>query len=184
MLETEWARAEHGAQVRAFVAGLEPKNEADARESSEDFLPKPSQILSAVVTERSTFTRADVAEKVAELIRPGAISPEDMTVTVEGLVDAALTVHGTWSVTPEKSRELDNTQREGSQKYTTVEVLDEVERGVDMATARVERGVTAESIQPVEGELSPAQAEVPWVLFLGICLNFYYFLGWVVLPKL
>lgn len=158
-LETEWARAEHGAQVREFVAGLEPKNEADARESSEDFLPKPSQILAEVAAERSTFTRADVAEKAAELIRPGAISPEDMTVTVEGLVDAALAAHGTWSVTPEKSRELDNTQREGSQKYTTVEVVDEVERGVDMATARVERGVTAESIQPVEGELSPAQAD-------------------------
>lgn len=158
-LETEWARAEHGAQVREFVAGLEPKNEADARESSEDFLPKPSQILAEVVAERSTFTRADVAEKVAELIRPGAVSPEDMTVTVEGLVDAALAAHGTWSVTPEKSRELDATQREGSQKYTTVEVVDEVERGVDMATARVERGVNAESIQPVEGELSPAQAD-------------------------
>lgn len=56
-------------------------------------------------------------------------------------------------MTPEKSRELDNTQREGSQKYTTVEVVDEVERVVDMATARVERGVNAESIQPVEGEL-------------------------------
>ena len=158
-LETEWASAEHGATVRAFVDGLEPRGKEDSRELGEDFLPKPAQILAEVVAERSTFTRADVAEKAAELIRPGAVSPQDMTATVERLVDAALGEKGTWSVTPEKSRELDNTQREGSQKYTTVEVVDEVERAVDMATARVERGVNAESIQPVEGELSPAQAD-------------------------
>lgn len=158
-LETEWASAEHGATVRAFVDGLEPKSKAASCELGEDFLPKPAQILAEVIAERSTFTRADVAEKAAELIRPGAVSPQDMTATVERLVDAALGEKGTWSVTPEKSRELDNTQREGSQKYTTVEVVDEVERVVDTATARVERGVTAESIQPVEGELSPAQAD-------------------------
>ncbi|WP_257159627.1 MobF family relaxase [Corynebacterium cystitidis] len=158
-LETEWASAEHGATVRAFVDGLEPRGKENSRELGEDFLPKPAQVLAEVIAERSTFTRADVAEKAAELIRPGAVSPQDMTATVERLVDAALGEKGTWSVTPEKSRELDNTQREGSQKYTTVEVVDEVERVVDMATARVERGVNAESIQPVEGELSPAQAD-------------------------
>lgn len=158
-LETEWASAEHGATVRAFVDGLEPRSKAASCELGEDFLPKPTQILAEVIAERSTFTRADVTEKAAELIRPGAFSPQDMTATVERLVDAALGEKGTWSVTPEKSRELDNTQREGSQKYTTVEVVDEVERVVDMATARVERGVNAESIQPVEGELSPAQAD-------------------------
>ena len=158
-LETEWASAEHGPTVCAFVDGLELKCEAVSRELDEDFLPKPAQILAEVVAERSTFTRADVAEKAAELIRPGAVAPDDMTVTVERLVEASLSEKGTWSVTPEKSRELDNTQREGSQKYTTVEVVDEVERAVDMATARIERGVNAEPIQPVEGELSPAQAD-------------------------
>ena len=50
-------------------------------------------------------------------------------------------------------------RQNGAIEYTTVEVVDEVECGVDMATARVERGVNAESIQPVEGELSPAQAD-------------------------
>ncbi|WP_246817371.1 MobF family relaxase, partial [Corynebacterium sp. HMSC071B10] len=158
-LETEWASAEHGATVRAFVDGLEPRGKEDSRELGEDFLPKPAQVLAEVIAERSTFTRADVAEKAAELIRPGAVSPQDMTATVERFVDAALGEKGTWSVTPEKARQLDNTQREGSQKYTTVEVVDEVERVVDMATARVERGVNAESIQPVEDELSPAQAD-------------------------
>lgn len=158
-LETEWVSAEYGATVCAFVDGLEPRSKAVSCELGEDFLPKPAQILAEVVAERSTFTRADAAEKAAELIRPGAVSPQDMTATVERLVDAALGEKGTWSVTPEKSRELDNTQREGSQKYTTVEVVDEVERVVDMATARVERGVNVESIQPVEGELSPAQAD-------------------------
>ena len=159
-LETEWAHAEYGAQVRAFVAGLESsRSDETVSGVEENSLPHPSHVLAEVIAERSTFTRADVAEKAAELIRPGVVSPEDMTATVERLVDAALGDNGTWSVTPEKSRQLDNTQREGSQKYTTVAVVDEVERAVDMATARVERGVNAESIQPVEGKLSPAQAD-------------------------
>ena len=159
VLEAEWISGEYGATVRAFVDGLEPRGKADSGESGGGFLPEPAQILAEVVAERSTFTRADVAEKAAELIRPGAVAPQDMTATVERLVDAALGEKGTWSVTPEKSRALDATQREGSQKYTTVEVVDEVERAVDMATARVERGVYAESIQPVEGKLSPSQAD-------------------------
>ena len=159
-LETEWAHAEYGAQVREFVAGLEPPRSGETVSGvEENSLPHPAHVLAEVIAERSTFTRADVAEKAAELIRPGVVSPEDMTATVERLVDAALGENGTWSVTPEKSRQLDNTQREGSQKYTTVAVVDEVERAVDMATTRVERGVNAESIQPVEGKLSPAQAD-------------------------
>ncbi|WP_410764720.1 MobF family relaxase (plasmid) [Corynebacterium rhinophilum] len=158
-LETEWAHAEYGAQVREFVAGLESRSSVTVSGVEENSLPLPSQVLAEVIAERSTFTRADVAEKAAELIRPGVVSPEDMAVTVERLVEAALGENGTWSVTPEKSRQLDNTQREGSQKYTTVAVVDEVERAVDRATARVERGVNAESIQPVEGKLSPAQAD-------------------------
>lgn len=158
-LEAEWAHTEYGAQVRAFVASLESRSDKAASEVEENSLPLSSQILAEVIAERSTFTRADVAEKAAELIRPGAVAPEDMTATIERLVDAALGEKGTWSVTPEKSRQLDNTQREGSQKYTTVAVVDEVEHAVDMATARVERGVNTESIQPVAGELSPAQAD-------------------------
>ncbi|MCS4492593.1 MobF family relaxase, partial [Corynebacterium sp. ES2715-CONJ3] len=158
-LETEWTSTEYGARVREFLAGLEPNRRSAVDGVIEDCLPQPSQILSMVVAERSTFTRADVAEKAAELIRPGVVTPGDMTATIERLVDAALDERDIWSVTPEKSRELDNTQREGSQKYTTIEVVDEVERAVDMATALVERGVHAGMIHPVEGELSPAQAD-------------------------
>lgn len=177
-LETEWTHAEYGAQVRAFVAGLEsPRSGETVSGVEENSLPHPAHVLAEVIAERSTFTRADVAEKAAELIRPGVVSPEDMTATVERLVDAALGANGTWSVTPEKSRRLDNTQREGSQKYTTVAVVDEVERAVDMATARVERGVNAESIQPVEGKLSPAQADA-----MRAVVNSDYLVSVVVAP--
>ncbi|MBC3186972.1 AAA family ATPase [Corynebacterium sp. zg-331] len=115
--------------------------------------------MAAVIHERSTFTRADVAEKAAELIPVGAIEPREMHAAVEELTNAALSETNTWSVTPEKDRSVDDTQREGSQRYTTTAVIEEVERGVNLATTLVYRGVSAEKITPIEGALSPAQAD-------------------------
>ncbi|MDN6457241.1 MULTISPECIES: MobF family relaxase [Actinomycetes] len=158
-LEVEWAGSKHGVAVRDFVSSLGSQSAKSRALREEVLLPSASQILAEVVAQRSTFTRADIAEKAAELIRPGIVKPADMMPTVECLVDACLAEAGTWSVTPERSRYLDKTQREGSQKYTTDIVVDEVERGVDMATIRVNQGVKADSIQPRRGTLSPAQAD-------------------------
>src|SRR5699024_9230849 len=63
------------------------------------------------------------------------------------------------SVTPDRAREVDRSQREGSQRFTTDAVIQEVNKGIDLAVTRINNAVSAESIVPVEGKLSPAQAE-------------------------
>src|SRR5699024_4023588 len=46
-----------------------------------------------------------------------------------------------------------------SQRFTTDAVIQEVNKGIDLAVTRINNAVSAESIVPVEGKLSPAQAE-------------------------
>lgn len=155
-LSQDWNSTAYTHTIRDFITALgEP---ATAYEEN-PCLPSPTEILAAVIHERSTFTRADVAEKAAELIPVGAIEPREMHAAVEELTNAALSETNTWSVTPEKDRSVDDTQREGSQRYTTTAVIEEVERGVNLATTLVYRGVSTEKITPIEGALSPAQAD-------------------------
>src|SRR5690625_6992035 len=78
--------------------------------------------------------------------------------TIESLTDAALASSDSLSVTPDKDPAVDNTQREGAQRFTTTAVIDEVEQAVRLATAVVDAGVSAESINPVPGALSENQA--------------------------
>ena len=66
------------------------------------------EILDAVVAERSTFTRADVAEKIAEMMPAGAVSHADVLATIEPLADNVVApdlsdvTEAAWPVTPEK----------------------------------------------------------------------------------
>ena len=122
-------------------------------------LPSPEEIVTAATAQRSTFTRADLVEATAELIPVGAVAPGEVAAAVEHLVGEALANGSAWSVTPEKSRVIDPTAREGSQRYTSEPVVAEVERGIELATKEVHRGVSAAEIVPATGELSESQAD-------------------------
>src|SRR5699024_5796366 len=113
-----------------------------------------------VIAERSTFTRADVVEKVAELLPVGAVEPHLMLRTIESLTDAALASSDSLSVTPDKDPAVDNTQREGAQRFTTTAVIEEVEQAVRLRTVVVDGGVSAASIKLGPGALaeSPSSA--------------------------
>src|SRR5699024_5110962 len=121
-------------------------------------LPDSADILAEVIAERSTFTRADVAEKVAELLPVGAVEPHLMLRTIESLTDAVLASDDSLSVTPDKDPAVDNTQREGAQRFTTTAVIDEVEQAVRLATDVVDAGVRAESLISIPGALSDNRA--------------------------
>src|SRR5699024_43867 len=121
-------------------------------------LPDSADILAEVIAERSTFTRADVAEKVAELLPVGAGEPHLMLRTIESLTDAALASSDSLSVTPDKDPAVDKSVGEGARRFTTTAVMDGVEQAVRLATAVVDAGVRAESIKPVPGALSENQA--------------------------
>lgn len=88
-------------------------------------LPSPEEIFAAATAQRSTFTRADLVEAAAELIRVGAVPPGEVA-AVQHLVDKALATGSAWSVTPEKSRAINPAAREGSQRYTSEPVVTEV----------------------------------------------------------
>ena len=152
-LETQWAQQRAAQQVAQFAAGLG----AGATEEKKN-LPTPEAVLTEVIAERSTFTRADVVEKCAEMIPVGTLSPDEILGFVEATATQALESVAL-SVTPDRAREVDNTQREGSQRFTTDAVIQEVNKGIDLATTRTHNAVSADSIVPVEGKLSPAQAE-------------------------
>lgn len=122
-------------------------------------MPTPGEIIEAVTAERSTFTRADVVETVAALLPVGAVKPDQVWQTVEQLTNAVFAEHAAWTITPEKSRTIDKTAREGSQRFTSEAVVEEINRGIDLATEVIAEGVSAESITPVEGQLSQEQAE-------------------------
>ena len=151
-LENRWAQQQAAQQVARFAAGLG----AGAVEVKKP-LPTPEAVLTEVIEERSTFTRADVVEKCAEMIPVGALDVEEIVPFAEMIATAALDSVAL-SVTPDRARELDRSQREGSQRFTTDAVIEEVNKGIDLATMQVDNAVSAESIVPVEGQLSPAQA--------------------------
>ncbi|WPF69827.1 MobF family relaxase [Corynebacterium sp. 21KM1197] len=155
-LRNGWDAIAYSNTVRDFIDSLEAPPTVLGESPP---LPSPAEILAAVVHERSTFTRADVVEKTAELLPVGAIPPEEIHAVVEELTEVALSETNTWLVTPEKDRSVDDTQREGSQKYTTTAVIAEVEHGVDLATQLVHRGIKTATITPVDGVLSAAQAD-------------------------
>ncbi|SLM89585.1 transfer protein homolog TraA [Corynebacterium casei] len=160
-LETQWAQREHSETVRGFIASLDKNPVDDGAQiypHGGKTLPDSADILSEVIAERSTFTRADVAEKVAELLPVGAVEPHLMLRTIESLTDAALASDDSLSVTPDRDPAVDNTQREGAQRFTTKAVIDEVEQAVRLATAVVDAGVSTESIKPIPGALSENQA--------------------------
>ncbi|GAB3597879.1 Multifunctional conjugation protein TraI (plasmid) [Corynebacterium faecale] len=153
-LETQWNQHQAAGLVARFVADLGTTPESENRKP----LPTPEAVLTEVTTERSTFTRADVVEKCAEMIPVGALNVDEIVEFAEATATAALESVAL-SVTPDRAREVDNTQREGSQRFTTDVVIEEVNKGIDLAVTRTNNAVSAASIVPVEGKLSPAQAE-------------------------
>ncbi|MCS5480952.1 relaxase domain-containing protein [Corynebacterium sp. YIM 101645] len=153
-LETQWAQNQTAEHVQRFAADLGGARGVD----SDKALPTPEAVLTEVIAERSTFTRADVVEKCAEMIPVGALNVDEILGFVEATATHALESVAL-SVTPNLAREVDNTQREGSQRFTTDAVIQEVNKGIDLATTRTNNAVSADSIVPVEGTLSPAQAE-------------------------
>lgn len=160
-LEEQWSQRNHSQTVCGFIASLGSNPVDDGAHiypHDGRTLPDSVDILSKVIAERSTFTRADVAEKVAELLPVGAVEPHQILSTIEFLTDAALASDDSLSVTPDKDPTVDNTQREGAQRFTATAVIDEVEQAVRLATDVVGAGVGAESIKPVPGALSENQA--------------------------
>lgn len=154
-LEVRWRIKAHTSSAAEFIAGLAADRDSTRRVS----LPTPGEIIEAVTAERSTFTRADVVETVAALLPVGAVKPDQVRQTVEQLTNAVFAEHAAWTITPEKSRTIDKTAREGSQRFTSEAVVEEINRGIDLATEVIAEGVSAESITPVEGQLSQEQAE-------------------------
>ncbi|WCZ35910.1 AAA family ATPase [Corynebacterium heidelbergense] len=78
---------------------------------------------------------------------------------IEALVDEVFASGLAWTVTPERSRGYDRRMREGSQRFTAEVVVDEVNRGIDLACQQVRSPVRQPvEITPVDGVLSDAQA--------------------------
>lgn len=155
-LQERWKTSEAGVHARAMITGLSAGLGGEKQGAR---LPSTEEILAAVTAEQSTFTRADVVETVAELIPVGAVDTDQVTATIERLTSEVFAGKAAWTVTPEKSRLVDKTAREGSQRFTSEAVVAEVDRGIDLATEVIAQGVSAEMIQPEEGVLSRDQAE-------------------------
>lgn len=158
-LEADWRQRRAGQKVREIIADVSPRPEPAERVHEHAALPTIADIIDAVTEERSTFTRADVVEKTAELIPVGAVDPEHVLFTVEGLAEQVFRDGAAWTVTPDKSRVWDKTAREGSQRFTSQGVVDEVNYGIDLACEVTNAGVDAASIREIPGKLSTAQAE-------------------------
>ncbi|MCF4007769.1 relaxase domain-containing protein [Corynebacterium uropygiale] len=154
-LVSGWKSSAAGVGARDFIAGLSPR----AVEGGPVEVPTAGEIIAAVTAERSTFTRADVVEKVAEMLPVGVAKPGDVRGVVERITDEVFASLLAWTVTPDKDRSRDKTAREGTQRFTSEDVVSEVNRGIDLATEVVAAGVSADTIQPVEGRLSRDQAE-------------------------
>lgn len=163
-LESRWRALPEAETVAAFVDSLGDV-EANRQTNVDAALPEVEEILAAVVAERSTFTRADVVEKIAEMMPVGAVSHADMLAAIERLADNVVApdlsdmAEGAWPVTPEKSRKYDKTAREGSQRFTSRSVVSEVDRAIDLACDMTYSGVVASEIKPIEGALSIEQAD-------------------------
>ncbi|KAA8719787.1 MobF family relaxase [Corynebacterium phocae] len=161
-LYERWLSNPFAKQVQRFarlLGGCKPQLRAGEDKHREQEWPSAEEILGAVVDERSTFTRADVVEKVAELLPVGVVASEKLAEVVEGLATEALAHADAWVVTPEKSRAVDNTEREGALRFTTKSVVSEVSGIVRMASSVTHRGVNASAIVPIEGVLSQEQAD-------------------------
>ena len=158
-LEANWRQRPAGHTVRENIADIRPRTELAERTHERPGLPTIAEIIEAVTEERSTFTRADVVEKTAELIPVGAVETEKILATVEELTEQVFRDGAAWTVTPDKSRVWDKAAREGSQRFTSQGVVDEVNRGIDLACAVTNAGVDASSIRERPGTLSAAQAD-------------------------
>lgn len=165
-LERHWRERPEAKAALAVVSSLSGvETDSQPRRYAEAVLPSVSDILDAVVAERSTFTRADVVEKIAEMMPVGAVSHADMLATIERLADNVVEpdlsdmAEAAWPVTPEKSRKYDKTMREGSQRFTSRSVVSEVDRAIDLACDMTYSGVVASEIKPIEGALSIEQAD-------------------------
>lgn len=158
-LRRRWNDHGQARDIRATIAGFTPRETAGTASSGEAAVPTAETVVAAVIAERSTFTRADLVEKAAELLPVGAVATERIHATVEAIVDEIFESGTAWSVNPDASRSFTQTAREGSQRFTAEPVVEEINRGIDLATATVDRGVDTSSIQPIEGTLSANQAE-------------------------
>ena len=147
-LRQQWVESDAGKRARKFVDSVQigETNKCDA------VMPNAVDVMAAVTETRSTFTRADVVEAAAGLV-PAGVDRALLLERVEELVDEIFTTGVAWSVTPERAREYNRAMREGSQRFTTEHVVREVDRGIDLATSEVGRGVDGSSIVPVEGVL-------------------------------
>lgn len=157
-LESEWKTDSHAQVIRSFVDSLVVQDEsvtAENRVACVDI----DEILRAVSAEKSTFTRADLVEKTAELWVVNSSDAACVLQDVEAVVDQILEKKFAFAVNPNEQMRLNDEAREGSLRYTTQAVIDEVNTGIDVACQVVGRGVNTEMIQPVEGRLSDAQAE-------------------------
>src|SRR5699024_12265848 len=110
-----------GYKGREIIADIRPLPDPVERTHERPELPTIAEIIEAVTEERSTFTRADVVEKTAELIPVGAVETEKILATVEELTEQVFRDGAAWTVTPDKSRVWDKTAREGSQRFTRSE---------------------------------------------------------------
>lgn len=156
-LRQDWNASSFSGQVRSFIDDLDLVEESTKSETKAGVVPTPEAVLVAVTQERSTFTRADLVEKTAEMM-PVDIDPARVHEVVEDIVDEVVDSGAAWSVNPDAARSYTKTTREGSQRFTTAPVVEEINRGIDLATARVDQGVKATSIRPITGQLSESQA--------------------------
>lgn len=152
-LRQQWVESDAGRRARKFVDSVQI---GEANKHS-GVMPNAVDVMAAVTETRSTFTRADVVEAAAGLV-PAGVDRGLLLERVEELVDEIFTTGVAWSATPERAREYNRAMREGSQRFTTEPVVREVDRGIDLATAEVGRGVDGKSIVPVDGALSVSQA--------------------------
>lgn len=157
-LESEWKTDSHAQVIRSFVDSLVVQDESVTAENKADCVDI-DEILRAVSAEKSTFTRADLVEKTAELWVVNSSDASCVLQDVEAVVDQILEKKFAFAVNPNEHMSVNDESREGSIRYTTQAVIDEVNTGIDVACQVVGRGVNSEMIQPVEGKLSDAQAE-------------------------
>src|SRR5699024_12108640 len=123
-----------------------------------DAWPSVEEVVAEVISQRSTFTRADVVEAAASLLG-GRGATDGLADRVEELVDDVFASGLAWTVTPDRSREHDAGVREGSQRFTAEAVVEEINTGIDLASEAVaRRGEADVEITPVPGELSASHS--------------------------
>lgn len=114
-LQEEWKTSPAGRQAKDMIDGLavaEPRRGGRA-----DAWPSVEEVVAEVISQRSTFTRADVVEAAASLLG-GRVATDGLVDRVETLVDDVFASGLAWTVTPDRSREYDAGAREGSQRFT------------------------------------------------------------------